>query len=247
MRLVDLLLKIYNEEYELNLKEGLIKTTPIGETVSILKKKFPNWFFRYNKDENDFEIEILKIKDGIEPEYFDKLLPLLNNLRWFISFMKIQGNWDSEMKTAINIEDKYNEKILKNSFANPKIHTIILDCEAKFDIKVNKIPVELYHITPIKYWDKIQKQGLVPRSRSKASYHPDRVFLAKTEQYAEDLGKKFYQKTGITEWAVLKIHTDLIPGEYFTLYKDPNYTDRGFYTLNNIPPQAIEKINTIQL
>lgn len=247
MKLLDLLLNIYTEEYELNLQEGLIKTVPVGESISILKKQFPNWFFTYNKEENDFEIEVLKVKDGIKLEYFEKLLTLLNNLGWFISFMEIQGNWDADTKTAINIKDKYNEKILKNSFANPKIHTIILSCEAKFDFKVDKNPEELYHITPAKYWDKIQKQGLVPKSRSKASYHPDRVFLAKTERYAEDLGKKFYQKTGIKEWALLKINTKLIPGEYFKLYTDPNYMNRGYYTLNNIPPQAIEKINSIQL
>ncbi len=35
-----------------------------------------------------------------------------------------------------------------------------------------------------------------------------------------------------------------IPGDYLRLYTDPNYTS-GFYTLNNIPPQAIEKIKEI--
>ena len=55
------------------------------------------------------------------------------------------------------------------------------------------------------------------------------------------------QATGIDSWDILEVHTDLIPGSYFRLYKDPNYLNKGYYTLNNIPPQAIEKIQAINL
>ena len=37
-------------------------------------------------------------------EYFEKLIPLLNNLGWFISYIEIYGD-------GIEIKDKYNEKI----------------------------------------------------------------------------------------------------------------------------------------
>jgi hypothetical protein len=56
----------------------------------------------------------------------------------------------------------------------------------------------------------------------------------------------FYQKTGIKDWTILKIKTDMIPGDYLKLYTDPNYP-QGYYTLNNIPPQAIEKIKDINI
>ena len=54
----------------------------------------------------------------------------------------------------------------------------------------------------------------------------------------------FYQKTGETLWGLIKIDTTKIPGEYLKLYKDPNY-DNGYYTLNNIPPQSIQKVKLI--
>ena len=144
MKLLKILLEVYKEEYDLNIQEGLIKTTPIGEAVYILKKQFPNWIFQYDKGDKDFTIEILKIKEGIQPEYFEKLIPLLNNLGWFISYIEIYGD-------GIEIKDKYNEKIVKNAFQNKKVYSIYLECEAKFDQKVNKIPSFLYHVAPLSY------------------------------------------------------------------------------------------------
>ena len=226
MKLLDILLKTYKEEYELNLKEGLIKTIPIGEAIYILKKQFYNWIFQYEKGDKDFTIEILRIKDGIQPEYFEKLLPLLNNLGYFISYMEIYSD-------DIAIEDKYNEKTVKNAFQNPKIHSIYLECEAKFDQKVNKIPSFLYHVAPLRSWDKIQKIGLIPKSRSKKAYHPERVYLGKDEKNTSNLAPKFYQSEGIKDWVLLKINTNMVPGDYLRLYYDPNFKYR-YYTLNNL-------------
>jgi len=239
MKLLKILLEVYKEEYDLNIQEGLIKTTPIGEAVYILKKQFPNWIFQYDKGDKDFTIEILKIKEGIQPEYFEKLIPLLNNLGWFISYIEIYGD-------GIEIKDKYNEKIVKNAFQNKKVHSIYLECEAKFDQKVNKIPSFLYHVAPLRSWDKIQKIGLIPKSRSKKAYHPERVYLGKDEKNTSNLAPKFYQSEGIKDWVLLKINTNMVPGDYLRLYYDPNFK-YGYYTLNNIPPQAIEKVKDIEL
>ena len=239
MKLLKILLEVYKEEYDLNIQEGLIKTTPIGEAVYILKKQFPNWIFQYDKGDKDFTIEILKIKEGIQPEYFEKLIPLLNNLGWFISYIEIHGD-------GIEIKDKYNEKIVKNAFQNKKVYSIYLECEAKFDQKVNKIPSFLYHVAPLRSWDKIQKIGLIPKSRSKKAYHPERVYLGKDEKNTSNLAPKFYQSEGIKDWVLLKINTNMVPGDYLRLYYDPNFK-YGYYTLNNIPPQAIEKVKDIEL
>lgn len=239
MKLLKLLLDIYKEEYELNLKEGLIKSAPIGEAVSVLKRQFNDWIFQYEKGDKDFTIEILKVKGRIRVEDFEKLLPLLNNLGYFISYMEIYGN-------DIEVKDKYSEKIARASFNNPDVHSIYLECEAKFDQKIDKIPQLLYHVAPLRSWEKIQKVGLVPKSRSKKAYHPERVYLGKNKDSVVKLAYLFYQVTGVTEWVLLRINTDLVPGDYLKLYYDPNYK-YGYYTLNNIPPQAIEKIKDINL
>ena len=56
-----------------------------------------------------------------------------------------------------------------------------------------------------------------------------------------------YQRTGDLNFTILKIDTNMVPGGYLRLYTDPNYSKEAYYTLNNIPPQAIEKIKDINL
>jgi hypothetical protein len=230
MELLKLLLEIYKEEYDLNLKEGLIKTTNIDKTLNLLKKYFPDVFI--TKGDKRFIISI----DNPNIENIKKLLVNINNFGWFPSFFRYKTKEDNI------VADKWNDKII--NIIN-KLESISITFEAKFDEEIiEKIPEILYHISPTQNVDKILKVGLVPKSRSKASYHPDRVYLSNDLKDIENLGKKFNQKTGIKNWTILKINTDLIPGEYFKLYTDPNY-EPGYYTLNNIPPQAIEKIKEI--
>jgi len=225
MKLLKLLLEIYKEEYNLNLTEGLIKTTNIGKTLNILEKKYSSKFI-FSKSKNSFSIktfstDINALNNGIIKD--------ANNLGWFPSYV------ETEEYTG-----KWNEKYFKEG-------EIKLRFEAKFDEEiVENIPDILYHITPTQNADKILKIGLVPKSRSKASYHPDRVYLSKDLKDVENLGEMFFQKTGINDWTILKIKTDMVPGDYLKLYTDPNYK-QGYYTLNNIPSQAIEKIKDINI
>lgn len=236
MKLLDILLETYKEEYELNLKEGLIKTTNIGKTINFLKRKFPYWEFKI--DDNAFFIQIL---DNRTEKQYQELKHLLNNLGWFISWFKIESD-------SGNISGKFNEKTVINSFNKDDVFFIELRVEAKFDEEVvENIPSILYHIVPTQNSDKILKIGLVPKSRSKASYHPDRVYLGKSIGGVEKLIPQMHQITGNKNYTILKINTEMIPGGYLRLYTDPNYSKEAFYTLNNIPPQAIEKIKDINI
>jgi len=225
MKLLNLLLKIYKEEYDLNLKEGLIKTTNIGKTINLLRASF-DFGFEYQRDDNTFEVTFHQINKNI----LDNFLKYVNNLGWFPSYISTpayKGKWR---------ENTYDDYLSKIRF------------EAKFDEEiVEKIPQILYHITPTQNVNKILKIGLVPKSRSKVSYHPERIYLGKSIGGIEKLAPQMNLRTGDKNFTILKINTDLIPGEYLRLYTDPNYNKEAFYTLNNIPPQAIEKIKDIQL
>jgi hypothetical protein len=226
MKLLNLLLDIYKDEYELNLKEGLIKTTNIGKTLNILEKKY-QFKFIFERSDNSFYIktfhtDINTLQQGIIKD--------ADVLGWFPSYIET---------------DDYSGKWNLLSFDEGEIK---IRFEAKFDDQVvENIPSILYHITPTQNADKILKIGLIPRSRSKASYHPDRVYLAKSLEDAEFLGSLFRQKTGIKNWTIIKIITDKIPGDYLKLYTDPNFKDKGYYTLNNIPAPSLEKIKDIIL
>ena len=225
MKLLKILLEVYKEEYELNLQEGLIKTNNIGKTLNILEKKYSSKFI-FTRSKNSFYIKTFSTNINT---LLNGIIKDADTLGWFPSFMeteKYTGKWDKKY---------FKEGEIKLRF------------EAKFDEEVvENIPSILYHITPTQNADKILSIGLVPKSRSKASYHPDRVYLSKDLKDIKNLGEMFYQKTGIKNWTILKIKIDMIPGDYLKLYTDPNYK-QGYYTLNNIPPQAIEKVKDIEL
>lgn len=220
MKLLKILLELYKEEYDLNIREGLTKTTNIGKSINIIQNQYPNVKVIKNKENNTF------ILTNIDQSFLPPILKLINNLGWFPSWVN---------------SPFYNGKYFKGVEIN---YTSKIRFEAKYDENVENIPTLLYHISPSENTPKIYKKGLSPKSRSKASYHPDRVYLLKDSSQAEELADLFYQKTGQNIWDLLEINTTLIPGEYLKLYKDPNY-DNGYYTLNNIPPQAIKIVKKI--
>ena len=228
MKLLKILLSTYKYEYKLNLKEGLIKTTELGKTVSILKKQFPDWLFASNTDGFNIYLE------NCTKEQLDKLIQLTNNLGWFPSYIR------SDSYTG-----KYNYKIFEKSFKTGNTVECNVEFEAKYDFVIEKIPTLLYHVTPKQNLDKIKQVGLIPKSRSKASYHPERVYLTKNISDCKKLTNMFYKKTGIKEWSIIEIDTSKIPGDYFRLYEDPNFRTRGYYTLNNIPPISIEEVDEV--
>lgn len=209
----------------MNLKEGLTKTVNIGKTINLLRSSF-DFGFEYQRDGNTFEVTLHQIsKDTL-----DKFLKYVNNLGWFPSYLTTpvyRGKWGQNV---------YDTDISKIRF------------EAKFDEEVvENIPQLLYHITPTQNVNKILSIGLVPKSRSKATYHPDRVYVGRSIEGIQKLAPQMYQRTGNRDFTILQIDTDMVPGDYLKLYTDPNYSTEAFYTLNNIPPYAIQKIKQINL
>jgi hypothetical protein len=223
MKLLDILLEAYKEEYELNIQEGLIKTTNIGKTLNLLQKAFPDFYIRKMKS-NTFAIDAKELNQ----DTLNKILQYANNLGWFPSWI---------------VSSKYVGKYIPHKFI-PGVITF----EAKFDEEVvENIPSILYHLTPTQNVENILKIGLVPKSRSKASYHPERVYLSKSIESVESLAPQMYQRTGNKNFTILKIDTDMIPGGYLKLYTDPNFSEEAYYTLNNIPSHTIKKVKEINI
>lgn len=147
---------IYNEIKKrtkfdnLVITEGLIKTYPPDKSVNILNKRFPELKLEIEKDGEIF-IENQPKKS------IKHYLPLITNLGYFISNITLNGKeW---------LKD-YDEDLKPIAFI----------LEPKYDYQVS-IPKKLYHASPIKFKDKVLKIGLTPKSGSKLSYHPERVYL----------------------------------------------------------------------
>ncbi len=193
------------------LTEGLIKTYPLEKSLNIIKKRFP---YLNVLIEDDGELYIDNFKKELK-EY----LPLFNNLGYFIAQIKINNEWVKE----------FDENIIP----------IALFLEAKYDIKIDKIPNKLYHTSPLKYKDKILKYGFVPKSKNKISIHLDRIYLTDNiltaKLFAKNLQKEysdFYQDG----YCIYSIDGDCIK----ELYSDVNLRKGGFYTLHNISPKCFK-------
>lgn len=243
MKLLKIILDRYKDEYELNLRESLTKTFEINQSMGVVKRYLQKLDFEYDhdfsmyKDGNAFHLVMRVVKKEVLD--YEDLTKLANNLGWFPSYLEVQDyNQEKNLYSG-----KWNDSVLKpGDVANIRF-------EAKYDEQSGfKIPKYVYHVTSDDHVEKIKKQGLAPKSKSKLSSHPERVYITASKQDAVDIAKVFSQKspewkkTPQKNWAILTIDTEKIPGDYFKLYKDPNY-QKGYYTVNNIPPYAIEKID----
>jgi len=209
--------------------EGLIKTHPINISKNIIERQFGN-DLKIIKD-NDSNRLIVDVLNFIE---FDKLFVLINNLGYFISAIDFLQN-GKEKYEKFSKNALYS--ILKNKEKYDKIELVL---EAKFDIEEKVLPEFLYHITEEKNAIKILKIGLVPKSYSKLTYHPERIYLSTSLKNTIIVFNKFVEKNKDSKYVILQINTNLIPETIF--YDDPNFKLKGYYTLDNIPPKSIKII-----
>ena len=91
------------------------------------------------------------------------------------------------------------------------------------------------------YKDKILKNGLCPKSKNKIGTHDNRIYVCVDPKHCYDLIEifKFINhdiKNVDKKWIIYKIDTDRLD---INLYDDPNFKDKGFYLLNNVPPESI--------
>lgn len=205
-------------KFEIFINEGLIKTTPLKKFLKILKRFFPDYYVGKGSDE-----EII-ISAG-RTEYISeikKIANICNQLGWFISHGNIVDS---------STYYKYNDPIF---FDNQKYEEIII--KPKFDQKdIFSKPTFLYHVTPIKNVEKILKIGLIPKSKNKTSFHPDRIYLTDTLEIAWSLIKQF-ERIEKVEYTILKIESKNLNVK---LYSDIDLRQNGYYTLENIPPKYI--------
>lgn len=212
------------------LYEGLIKSHPLEHCISILSKnKYSvkqnsdaNCFFLTHTFDNDYYSALIELTN---------LLSLTNNLGWYPTNMTYGPDFNDTIKW-----DKKQEAI-KRLFIN-KYKTIKFLFEPKYDTQALSFEARLYHITPTIYVEKILKNGLVPKSRSKKAYHPERVYLSRTLVDAQRLIPIFKANTEIDNWTILMVDTILLNNLH--LYKDQNFKDRGYWTLNTISPASLK-------
>lgn len=130
----------------------------------------------------------------------------------------------------------------------PDVDLLVIQFETKYPVLAFKLADVLLHIAPCKYFEKIKKNGLVPKSKSSEFKYDDRVYLFNQcrEDLAIEYGKYKAKTENDTGFCVFKIRRD-------TLENDPNYktgklrfyVDSAFGTGNEI--QAIFTYSNVPL
>ena len=225
---------------EFILNEGLIVSYPADKVVRYIQKK-------YNLDDDSVELHIddgeyILVSNKLDKNMFDNVE----------SILKLGGYYQADE----NIDDYCTyEKIYEENI---------------FDKLKQSGEIEyLYHLTPSINDKKIQIMGLIPRSRNYRFKYPDRIYLLSNgdSEFLHNMCATLYQpiflkmmnqvlkkeidrslldKKKIKEYSVYRI--DFSKVKDIKLYRDPNA--RGFdsyFTMDNIRPEWIEKIDEIKL
>lgn len=214
---------------ETSLNEGLLMTYPADKVVRYIQKK-------YNLDDDSVELHIDDGEYILVSKKLDK--NMFDNVE---SVLKLGGYYQADE----NIDDYYTyEKIYEEDI---------------FDKLKQSGEIEyLYHLTPSINDKKIQTKGLMPRSRNYRFKYPDRIYLLSNgdsrflKLICKELIKPIllfgteFEKNKVKKYSVYRI--DFSKVENIKLYKDPNVRDfDSYFTMDNIRPEWIEKIDEIKL
>jgi len=222
--------------------EGLISTVIIKDSIKLINGKINN-FGIASLDNGGKIINVLL--NNFDLEKAKDFLIFINNLGYFISSYKI-NNVDYKF-----ISDNQFLKDISENFINKHIkYPITLKIEAIFDEVASDVSEKLYHVTTRTHIEKINKIGLVPKSKSKKSYHPERIYLAKDKDSALEIAAQIlnvgYGDFDFSDYILIEVNSKILKEQNNKIYKDPNFAEKGFYVLNNIPKEAIIKITNIE-
>ena len=107
-----------------------------------------------------------------------------------------------------------------------------------------------YHITPDIYIDSIMQTGLTPRTESKISPHPGRIYLLlNPEDTFKNLARSLWKASSyqdiVKNYFVIEVSLSKLPEHRFFIDEESLLTYVGIYTTQAIPASALTVIETI--
>ena len=224
--------KQLNRAQNKHLFEGLIKTYPTDKTINhiknvLRKKELPIGEFIENNyyGESDIADSINVIVDcySVTQELNDTLIKLFDSCGYYLSTFY----WTEDKNNGVyQFEPKYREEEYKG-------------------IEIGDF---LYHVTTIGHYNKIIKQGFIPKSKNKIFDYPPRCYFF-TEKNV-DFMKEFMidsrkAKEG-EELVLITVDTNKLSDD-IKFWDDQLFVgeDIAVYTYNNIPTSAIINVERI--
>jgi hypothetical protein len=226
---------IYNWENFISLlNEGLIHTYPIKTVVKLITNELSRLKLLVSID-TEISTNTIFVK-GYSKTFYNKdikhFISVISLCGYFPSTFKFYNKKDELIDKLIyeNIDDEFlktlNEKILNSYFTQITI-------ESKFN-KIVNVPNKLYHVTLCKNTNRILKYGLISKNNNKRAYHIERIYFGYNKIITKNLAYQFDEKS---KYILLEIDTI---GLNIIFYDDPDFTNDGCYTYDNISPNRIK-------
>ena len=175
--------------------------------------------------------------DYVNQETLDKINDFMDDKGWFPTNIKLLDGFGK--KYSVNV----------NSFLGKKDVIIIYESKNNFEMIPNK--TKAYHVTPDIYVNNILEKGLTPKTESKLSDHPERIYLMLNSENSKSMSEILWNtlddeiKKLIKEYYVLEIDLEQLPNNKYYLDPASSIQYRAIYTLQPIPKSAIKVINKI--
>lgn len=206
--------------------EGLIHSASVNVTADMLRNWIDEDSFDVIEKEQTIELRFVK---NLDLNGFKRLLQLINNLGWYIS-------------GKLTFKDFSWKKFDEHNFMSNDFDTswIAFKLESKYDLEGNIHDYEtLYHISQCSSNPKIEKIGLVPKSKNKILTHPPRIYLLDDDKYVGLLTTQLMKRNPQKYCLWIVDFKGLVrENPSIRLFSDPNFK-LGFYTLSNIPPKFL--------
>ena len=227
-KLNNIKLKKIIEDFQLK-NEGLIQTHPIEGSLDMLEL-WCNFNGKIKYDIFDKTKIRAFINNNITEHEFDVLLKYSNNLGYFPCHIYTEDNNYGRQYTTDDIEELINKHL-----------PFTVKFEAKYSVGVETNPKThtLYHATDKIYLDKILRIGLIPKSKSKLTSHPERIYLTPHKEDAYIFA--YNPKSNIKDVVIISVDLNNAKNN-IRLFIDPNIKPIGYYTYENIPPICLKKI-----
>ena len=108
-----------------------------------------------------------------------------------------------------------------------------------------------YHITPDIFLNQIQQVGLIPKSESKLSSHPERIYLFMNLEMDKEMTNVLWNATKketrdkINDYYVLQVDLTQLPNHRFYMDNESSFSYVAIFTLEPIPSSAIKVVKKI--
>lgn len=215
---------------QISLGEGLIRSYPSAFVANKLQQRYRT-IASLSIDSEDKTTIYMSFLFNSKEDLFEKLgLPVheIDSYGYFAAGFSLYTSRGGFV-------DFWPEQSGLNTMKNNQQGELVVQLEPKFD-KPIKTPDVVFHITKAESVNKILTQGLVPKSRMRQAFHPERIYVMFNKQGATELAKMLNLTSGENhQLTLLKIN---LKGTTLKFYKDPQYSN-GAYTLENISPSLI--------